>query len=398
MKKAILVINAGSSSIKFSVYVTEGENGCPLENVLKGQVDGIDVAPRFVARSSDGTAPESREWSDPKTGRDILMRHVLDRVRESMGGIPLKAAGHRVVHGGTEYDAPVIVDDAIMADLAALAPLAPLHQMHNLDPIRILGQLHPDLAQVACFDTVFHRTNPPEAQMYALPRVLTEEGVRRYGFHGLSYEYIARALERTAPALYQKRLIVAHLGSGASMCALNGGKSVSNSFGFSTLGGLMMGTRPGTLDAGVILYLMQRKGMSGSDIERLLYRESGLLGVSSISNDMRYLENNPDPHAMEAVRLFVYRAAVEMGALMTALGGIDGLIFTAGIGENSPRIRSMICERVREWTGIRLDEKANATNAVTISATKSRIPVMVVPTDEELMIATHTLRLTTERG
>ncbi len=388
MKEGILVVNAGSSSIKFSLYVTDGKSAPVLEN--KGMVDGIYVAPKFVAKKPDGTVLEKKEWSDPKTSREELMGYVLDWMQNNMGGAVLKAAGHRVVHGGTKYGAPVVVNDVVMADLEALAPLAPLHQVHNLDPIRILTRLYPDLVQVACFDTAFHRTNPPLAQLYALPRKLTEEGVRRYGYHGLSYEYIVQALKTVDPALTGKRLIIAHLGSGASMCAGKDCKSISNSFGFSTIGGLMMGTRPGTMDSGVILHLMQQKGMSVDDVEKLLYKESGLLGVSEISNDMRYLEENPDPRAVEAINLFSYRANIEMGSLMAAIGGIDGLIFTAGIGERGPILRDLICKFSEEWTGIKLDTAANDKNATKISAPDSRIPVYVIPTDEELMIATHT--------
>ncbi len=387
MREGILVINAGSSSIKFSLYITNEKGEPVLEN--KGLVDGIYVAPTFVAKKPDGTVLETKEWSDPHTSREELMRTVLDWMQANMNGATLKVAGHRVVHGGTAYGAPVVVNSQVLGELEALAPLAPLHQMHNLDPIRILAGLYPDLVQVACFDTAFHRTNPPLAQLYALPRKLTEAGVRHYGFHGLSYEYIAHAVKAIAPDLADKRLIVAHLGSGASMCALKDGKSISSSFGFSTISGLMMGTRPGTLDAGVILHLIQQKGMTIEALEHLLYKECGLLGVSEISSDMRYLTNNPDPRAVEAVNLFAYRASVEMGALVAAAGGIDGLIFTAGIGENSPFIRALICKTAQEWTGVSLDADANGRNATMISATDSRFPVMVIPTDEELMIAMH---------
>ena len=391
MKEGILVVNAGSSSIKFSLYVTDGTGTPVLAN--KGIVDGIYVAPRFIAKKPDGAVLETKEWADPNTSREGLMQYVLDWLQANMGDAVLKAAGHRVVHGGTEYAAPVIVSNKVLEELDALTPLAPLHQMHNLDPMRILARLYPDLIQVACFDTAFHRTNPPLAQLYALPRKMTEAGIRRYGYHGISYEYIVHAFESIAPEMTGKRLMIAHLGSGASMCAVRDGKSVSNSFGFSTVSGLMMGTRPGTVEAGAVLHMIQRMGMTPEQIEKMLYKECGLQGVSEISSDTRYLIDNPDPRAVEALDLFAWRANVEMGSLMASMGGIDALIFTAGIGENSPPVRAKICAAAAEWTGIRIDDAANNENRLRIDAPGSRIPVWIIPTDEELMIATHTHKL-----
>ena len=301
----------------------------------------------------------------------------------------MKAAGHRVVHGGSQYSQPLLVTDELMEELERLVPLAPLHQPHNLAPIKALKEVHPKLLQVACFDTAFHRSNPWTSQSFALPRKITGEGVKRYGFHGLSYEYIARQLRQISPAVARGKVVVCHLGSGASMCAIQDGKSIASTMGFTALDGLPMGTRTGTLDAGVVLYLLQQKGMTPKEIEDMLYKQSGLLGVSGVSNDMRVLLESSEPHAAEAVELFVYRISRELGSLAAAMGGIDALVFTAGIGEHSPQIRAKVCEHA-QWLGIEMDEEANDCDALQISGMESPVSVWVIPTDEEMMIAKHT--------
>ncbi|MDA8231784.1 MAG: acetate/propionate family kinase [Magnetospirillum sp.] len=387
MRDGILVINAGSSSIKFSLYLSNGEEKPLLAS--RGQVEGIAVSPHFIALSPNGSVVAEERWDDPHLSHDVLFKHLMTWVEDAFRDAVLKAAGHRVVHGGANHSAPVIVTDAVLDELAELIPLAPLHQPHNLAPIRALRKIYPDLVQVACFDTAFHRTNPKVAQSFAIPRALSDEGVRRYGFHGLSYEYISRQLERVAPEVAGGRVVVFHLGSGASMCAIREGKSVASTMGFTALDGLPMGTRTGAIDPGVLLYLMQRKEMAAKEIETLLYKKSGLLGVSGISNDMRILLASDDPHAVEAIDLFVYRVGRELGSLAAALGGLDALVFTAGIGENSPEIRARVCEQAA-WLGVRLDSEANSRHAQRISAPESSVPVFIIPTDEEMMIAKHT--------
>ncbi len=388
MTDAILVINAGSSSIKFSLYLgTDG--GRPVLN-SHGQVEGIHVSPHFAATDPDGRVLAERRWSDPGLSHETLLTHLIDWIETHTGGAVLRAAGHRVVHGGARHAAPVVVDEFLLAELETLVPLAPLHQPHNLAPIRALRRLHPGLLQVACFDTAFHRSNPAVAQHFAIPRALTEEGVRRYGFHGLSYEYVGRRLSEIAPAVSAGRVVVAHLGSGASMCAMAGGRSITSTMGFTALDGVPMGTRPGAIDPGVILYLMREKGMGADAIETLLYKQSGLLGVSGISNDMRVLLDSSDSRAAETVDLFVYRVCRELGSLAAALAGLDALVFTAGIGEHAPEIRRRICER-SGWLGIHIDGRANTRKAQVISTLDSAVPVFVIPTDEEMMIAEHTL-------
>ena len=387
MSDGILVINAGSSSIKFSLYISNGEEAPRLSS--KGQVEGIGVAPHFVANAPLGGLLADQSWENAKLPHHDLLRYLIDWVESLLDGATLKAAGHRVVHGGARYSAPVLINDAVLAELETLVPLAPLHQPHNLSPIRALKEIHPGLTQVACFDTAFHRTNPAVAQIFALPRELTEEGIRRYGFHGLSYEYIARQLKRIAPQVAEGRVVVCHLGSGASMCAIQDGKSIASTMGFTAVDGLPMGTRTGVLDPGVILYLMQKKGMGPAEIETLLYKKSGLLGMSGVSNDMRVLLASDDPHAREAVDFFVHRVCRELGSLAAAMEGLNALVFTAGIGERSSEIRARVCQHAA-WMGIELDEAANARNDQVISTPNSPIPVYVIPTDEEMMIAKHT--------
>jgi acetate kinase len=389
----ILVINAGSSSVKFQVFAVDGD-GRPGRQI-KGQIDGIGSRPRLRATGATGDKLADRVFPMEKV-RDVpaALQVAGDWLRDDRRITPL-AVGHRVVHGGPDYDRPVLVDHSVVTRLERYSTLAPLHQPHNLAPIRTLLTNFPDLPQVACFDTAFHRAHGDLADHYAIPLHLHEEGVRRYGFHGLSYEYIAKTLPKVAPEIAGGRVIVAHLGSGASMCALLEGRSVESTMGFTALDGLPMGTRPGQIDPGVILYLIAVKGIPAADLQNLLYHDCGLKGLSGISNDMRELQSSSDPKARFAVDYFVYRAALNAGMLAAALQGVDALVFTAGIGENSDGIRARIAERLG-WLGIALDPAANARHAQQISR-PGTTPVYVVPTDEELMIAQHTLSLLSNR-
>ncbi len=326
---------------------------------------------------------------EPQSHEDLLAR-LLGFVQRHLGQDRLVAVGHRVVHGGSRFHAPVRVTDDVLMALEALVPLAPLHQPHNIAPIRAVAARQPALAQVVCFDTAFHRTMPDVATRFALPRALEQEGLRRYGFHGLSYEFIAHRLREIAPAMAAGRAIVAHLGNGASLCAMRDGRSVDTTMSFTALDGLVMGTRCGSIDPGVLLYLQRQRGMSVREVEDLLYHRSGLLGVSGLSSDMRALLASDDPRAEEAIALFTYRIACEAGALASALGGLDGFVFTAGIGEHAPEVRQRVCEQL-EWLGVRLDAEANALGRDRISGSGSQIEVRVIPTDEEAMLARHTL-------
>ncbi|QOG20802.1 MULTISPECIES: acetate/propionate family kinase [Bradyrhizobium] len=387
---SILVVNAGSSSVKFQVFAAEGEG--TLRRLIKGQVDGIGSRPRLRASGAGGDPMADRAYpieavADVPAAMDIAGEWLRNEVR-----IHPLAVGHRVVHGGPDYERPVLVDHGVVARLERFVALAPLHQPHNLAPIRSILANFPAVPQVACFDTAFHRTHGPLADHYAIPHQLHAEGVRRYGFHGLSYEYISRTLPQIAPDIAKRRVIVAHLGSGASMCAMKGGQSVESTMGFTALDGLPMGTRPGQLDPGVVLYLISEKGMSASKVQDFLYRDCGLKGLSGVSNDMRELEASPDPQARLAVDYFVYRIGLNAGMLAAALQGLDAFVFTAGIGENSSSIRARVAEQLG-WLGVTLDAAENARHARLISTATSRIPVYVVPTDEELMIAQHTLAL-----
>ena len=386
----ILVVNAGSSSVKFQIFSVEGEGR--LKRLIKGQMDGIGSRPRLRAGGADSAPLADRAYPiesvpDVPAAMAIAGGWLRDELRIS----PM-AVGHRVVHGGPDYDRPVLIDHGVVARLERLIALAPLHQPHNLAPIRSLLANFPGLPQVACFDTAFHRTHDAVADYYAIPHQLHAEGVRRYGFHGLSYEYIAKALPQVAPEIAKGRVIVAHLGSGASMCALKGGRSIESTMGFTALDGLPMGTRPGQIDPGVVLYLLTEKGMSASNAQNFLYRDCGLKGLSGISNDMRELEASEDPKAKLAVEYFVYRVGLNAGMLAAALQGLDAFVFTAGIGENSVRIRARIADQLG-WLGVTIDEAENSRHARLISGSESRIPVYVIPTDEELMIAQHTLSL-----
>ncbi len=388
MTDAILVLNAGSSSLKFSVFVDRADAAPQL--TLRGQIEGILTRPTFVARDAGGaTLAESDLGGAMQPGHQGATDFLLDWLEQRLGGQRLVAAGHRVVHGGREFSAPVRVNAAVLDALERLVPLAPLHQPHNVATIRAVAARAPDLAQVACFDTAFHTAQPPLAQAFALPRHLTEAGIRRYGFHGLSYEYIAHMLPSVDMRAATGRTVVAHLGNGASMCAMLAGKSAASTMGFTALDGLPMGTRCGAIDPGVLLYLLDRHGMDARGLEKLLYHESGLLGVSGVSSDMRALLASGDVHAAEAVDLFVYRIVREIGSLAAALGGLDALVFTAGIGENTPLIRARVCRAVA-WLGIELDESANTDGGPRISSAVSRTSAWVLPTNEELMIALHT--------
>lgn len=391
---ALLVLNAGSSSLKFTVFDL---TGAQLQERVRGQIEGIGADVRFHAHFADGS-PDAMADLDDAACRDAgqALDALWEWLHRAMDGRRLVAVGHRVVHGGAEFSAPVRIDADIMARLEKLIPLAPLHQPHNLGPIRRLMAEHPELPQIACFDTAFHRTQPLVAERFALPRSFHDEGIRRYGFHGLSYEYVSGRLMEIAPQAASGRTVVAHLGSGVSMCALQAGKSVATTMGFTALDGCPMGTRSGSLDPGVVLYLARERGMTLDDIETLLYRRSGLLGLSGLSGDMRVLEASSSPAAAQAIDYFVYRLVREVGSLAAALGGLDALVFTAGIGENSARIRAGVCERL-DWLGLELDAIANTAGQTLISAPGSRVQVLRLATDEERMIAEHACRLLIHR-
>lgn len=387
MTQGILVINAGSSSIKFAGYRSAG--AAEPEFLGKGQVEGLRTEPKFTCKDADGSLLGEHQWSATVTHSEAL-EYIIDWIEENATDVHVGAVGHRVVFGGATYTQPTLVDDRVLTEIEKLVPFFPLHLPHNLASIRALMEQHPQVPQVVCFDNSFHSTQPRIAQLYALPRRMTERGIRRYGFHGLSYEYIARRLPDYAPEA--SGVVVAHLGSGASMCAIRDGKSIECTLGFSALDGLPMGTRTGALDPGAILYMMQAMEMDAGAIESLLYKESGLLGVSGISNDMRDLLASEDPNAKEAVALFVYHIAKQLGSLAAALQGLDALVFTAGVGEHAPVIRERVCHQ-SAWLGIHLDPSANERHSPRISTEDSRVSAWVIPTDEERMIAIHTAAL-----
>jgi acetate kinase len=396
MQQAILVLNAGSSSIKFLLFADEGRDR--LAARIRGQIESIHTSPRFVAKDPQGETIGQKAWGEgAPLGHDGAVAFLADFVRGEARGLELEAVGHRVVHGGPKFARPVQMNRDVLAQLETFVPLAPLHQPHNLAPIRMLLDRRPDLPQVACFDTAFHSTNPEVAQRFAIPDEFYDAGVRRYGFHGLSYEYVASVLPEHDARAAAGRTVVCHLGNGSSMCAMRAGKSVASTMGFTALDGLPMGTRSGAIDPGVMLYLMDERKMDARAIEKLLYNQSGLLGVSGISSDMRKLLDSSDPRAKLAVDLYVYRIGRELGSLAAALGGLDALVFTAGIGENSAVIRERVC-RDAKWLGVTLDTAVNDGRTPRISATGSRVSAWVVPTNEELMIARHTQRLVASRA
>ena len=388
MNQALLVINAGSSSIKFALF--SGANATALERAYHGKIEGIGTAPHLVTFASSGAQLVDEGFAgNTEFSHAAALARLFAWLANHAAEYRLLAVGHRVVHGGERYAGPVLIDAAILAGLEALVPLAPLHQPHNLAAIRAIHNLAPQLPQVACFDTAFHRTQPALAQAFALPRAITDAGIKRYGFHGLSYEYIADVLPDYLGDQADGRVVVAHLGNGASLCAMKKRNSVATTMGFTALEGLMMGTRSGTVDPGVLLYLMQQQGMSAQEVTDLLYHRSGLLGVSGISSDMRTLLASNDPRAREAIELFSYRIGRELGSLAAALGGLDALVFTAGIGEHAAPVRAAVC-RATAWLGLELDAHANEHGAARISLACSRVSAWVIPTDEEQVIAIHT--------
>jgi len=386
----VLVLNAGSSSLKFCVY--EAGDAAAWRQKARGQIEGIGTAPRFSAKDEAGAKLDDQALDPSVRDARSALQFLAGWLRARFEGTRVLGVGHRVVHGGAKYAAPTVVTPEVLDELRSLVPLAPLHQPYNLAAIEAVLERLPGVPQVACFDTSFHRGHEAVAEIVPLPEDIRRRGVQRYGFHGLSYEYVASVLPEVAPEIASGRVIVAHLGSGASLCALNHGSSVDSTFGFTALDGLCMGTRPGVLDPGVVLYLFQGLGLSVKDVEALLYKKSGLVGISGISNDMRDLLESREPAAQLAVDYFVYRAAREIGGLAAVLRGIDGLVFTAGIGENSAEVRERICV-ASAWLGIELDREANANHASRISSPQSRVSAWVVRTNEELMIARHTASL-----
>ncbi|WP_306394304.1 acetate/propionate family kinase [Telluria beijingensis] len=386
----IAVINAGSSSIKFSVHVLPG-----LALAFKGRIENLyRGATRFSAQDADGATVGEQRWPEA-LDHHAGMAFLIDFAARELDGYRVRAVGHRIVHGGVDYSGPQRLDEAVLERLERLVPLAPLHLPHNLAPVRALMALAPGLPQVGCFDTAFHTAQPALARAFALPPAITDLGIRRYGFHGLSYEHIAATLPLHDPALQDARVVAAHLGNGASMCAMRGGRSMASTMGFTAVDGLPMGTRCGALDPGVVIYLIEEQGMSVAGVQRLMYQESGLLGVSGLSSDMRVLEASSDPRAQLAIDLLVYRIGRELGSLAASIQGLDALVFSGGIGENSARLRAAVC-RDAAWLGVELDPAANAANpagVARISTAGSRVSVWLVPAEEERMIARHTYEL-----
>jgi acetate kinase len=385
MAELIAVVNAGSSSVKFGFYDSEGDE--PL--LLKGQVEQIGVSPSLTASDGSGNDLAQKSWPADGFGHPQAMDAMLETARELLPGSTIKGVGHRVVHGGTHFATPVEINAGIISELEKLSALAPLHQPHNLAPIKSIAENMPHIRQVACFDTAFHQTQPHLAQAFALPRKISESGVRRYGFHGLSYEFVSGRMREVAPDYANKRLIIAHLGNGASLCAVRDGRSVATTMGFTAVEGLMMGTRCGSIDPGVLIYLMDEHGMDARALEKLVYKQSGLLGVSGISSDMRTLRASDDLRAREAIDLFIYRIVREIGSLSAALGGLDGLVFTGGIGQRDAKTRREVADGC-SWLGAELDEDRNGGGDGVISTDNSRLPIWVIPTDEERIVARHT--------
>jgi acetate kinase len=395
MADVIAVLNAGSSSFKFSLFAESNEGLAPI---VRGQAEALFTSPRFIAKDPGGAVIAEKSWGEgTPLGHAGALDHLVAFLRERLAEHRLVGIGHRVVHGGMEFTRPVRTDASVLAALDRYVPLAPLHQPHNLAPIRAIAERLPEVPQVACFDTAFHRGQPPVAQAFALPKSITDRGVVRYGFHGLSYEYIASALPEHDAKAAAGRVVVLHLGNGSSMCAMQGGRSVASTMGFTAADGLPMGTRCGSLDPGVVLYLIDELRMDARAIEKLIYQQSGLLGVSGISSDMRTLLASDAPGAKAAIDLYVYRIGRELGSLAAALGGLDAIVFTAGVGENSAVLRERVCDDAG-WLGVACDAAANARNTGRISTAASRVSAWVIPTNEELMIARHTRTLLASPG
>jgi acetate kinase len=388
MSRQIAVINAGSSSIKFAVFDDDANQTLRF----RGQIENIGVGPRMKVEGPNGETLVENEWGANDLNHRSATKVILQTSIAVLGGEAVEGIGHRVVHGGSKFTAPTQITKEVLASLHSLSPLAPLHQPHNLAPIEAIMSEAPHIPQVACFDTAFHQTQPHLAQAFALPREITDSGVRRYGFHGLSYEYVSGKLREVAPDYADKKIIIAHLGNGASVCAINQGRSVATTMGFTAVEGLMMGTRCGSIDPGVLIYLMDERKMDARALETLIYKKSGLLGVSGISSDMRTLRSSDDPRAREAIDLFIYRIVREIGSLAAALGGLDGLVFTGGIGQRDAKTRREIIAGCA-WLGTALDEEANGRAEVRIDAGSSKLPIWVLPTDEERVIARHTAAL-----
>jgi acetate kinase len=388
MTECIAVVNAGSSSIKFALF----ENGLDERFLFGGQIEQIGVSPRLTVKDSKGEKLLENEWSATELDHRSATRVILETAISLSGGNPIIAVGHRVVHGGTDFTEPVLVTTNVVASLKELCPLAPLHQPHNLVAIEAIAAAAPHLPQVACFDTAFHQAQPPIAQTFALPRELTESGIRRYGFHGLSYEYVSAHLRTVSPEDAGKRIVIAHLGNGASLCAIYQSRSIATTMGFTAVEGLIMGTRCGSIDPGVLLYLMDEHKMDARALENMMYKKSGLLGVSGISGDMRLLRASKEPRAREAIDLFIYRIVREIGSLAAALGGLDGLVFTGGIGQHDAATRKEVVAGCA-WLGAALDERANEDHEEEIEGISSRMRIWVLPTDEERVIARHTASL-----
>jgi acetate kinase len=397
MIDSILVLNAGSSSIKFSVEAPAG--AAAVRMLAVGQIEGIGNHVHFIAKDADGSVLAETRWADGDgpMDHDSALRVISEWLDGFLGDARVLAVGHRVVHGGLDFSGPVRIDAAVRAKLQELVPLAPLHQPHNLAPIDAVEARYPGVLQVACFDTSFHRGHAFAAEAFAIPLKYYEQGIRRYGFHGLSYEYVARRLREVAPDVALGRVVVAHLGNGASMCGLRDGKSVESSMGFTALDGLAMGTRSGQIDPGVLLHLIGAVGMTVPEVTRMLYHDSGLKGLSGISSDMRDLERSDDPRAVRAIDYFIHAIQRQLGSLVASVGGLDALVFTAGIGENSAMVRRRVCEKMG-WLGIVLDPAANEANAGVISAPESPVKVLVVKTSEETMIGLHVLEALAEQA
>jgi len=390
MSRQIGVINAGSSSIKFAIF----NEGADQSLMFRGQMEKIGVGPSLTVEGPDGEKLIENEWGAKEVDHKSATRIILQSLIGLLGGEAIEGIGHRVVHGGTEFTAPIAATKQVLASLRSLCPLAPLHQPHNLTPIESIMAEAPHIPQVACFDTAFHQTQEQLAHSFALPRELTDAGVRRYGFHGLSYEYVSGKLREVSPDHADGRIVVAHLGNGASLCAIHHGKSVATTMGFTAVEGLMMGTRCGSIDPGVLIYLMDERKMNSRALEDLIYKKSGLLGVSGISSDMRTLRQSDDPRAREAIDLFIYRIVREIGSLAAALGGLDGIVFTGGIGQRDTKTRTEVIAGCA-WLGAAIDEQLNAKGQGRIDAPSSLIPIWVLPTDEERVIARHTAALLT---